>query len=342
MKKIMLLKGVSRLKKHLSLILGVTMLLSTCTASFAAIHEYGKADTTTNTWYTIETTDPYLMGSVKNIDPTINGNFELYRDEQTYLDLSYLNQKFGDLNQNLIIFNGSYLFENGFFFGGNVNYNRISTKILDESIITNSTNWSFWPGYRFNFDQGYAAASIDIGKTPANKVEVIRADFDGQYLLDNAKIEGELVIPNGGDTTISLQGRLKLIEELVVGLDLYMNGDNSDLTIGATYIPIPELIFDAQLGSNNYTALSGMYYLENFGFGIEYRKGRLLSINTLGYMNIISIPDEILPLLEQETPSQIYLKGNFNIGDTSKLVLTYGLKNDNVPSIIILGYEQSL
>ncbi len=291
------------MKKHFSLLLGLSLVFVSCTSAFGAVHRFDDNEyATTDTWYSIEPHPAYLEGHLMVQEGSTLLGGEFYQNDQTYLGAEFISTD----TSNEFKLKASYLTNLGFFAGAYLDYTK--TENIDGIL-----NWTLWPGYRYGFDQGYLAFSLDIANDVNDEIALLDIDLDGLYLFQNGKISGEFKIPIQEDHALylDLQGRLKLLPELVAGLDLDADGNDLDLTVGATWTPLKDFIFDGMIGTNNIYAFSGMYLIEQFGVGLE--------INSDDYL---------------------YLKGKYLLSRDSKLVMKLGLSTAEESTKLCLAYER--
>ena len=293
------------MKKYLSIPLSLSLLILSCTSVFGAVHRFDDNDyATMDTWYTINPHPAYMEAHVETIEGTTTVGGEFYQNDQTYLGAQLGHSSI----MNDFKLKASYLTNLGLFAGAYLDYNK-------EENNDSTIKWTIWPGYRYSFSHGYLAFSLDIGKNEASdEVALQDFDLDGLYLFHNGKINGEILIPTEGETSFIFQGRMKPLSDIVFGLDLYSN-NNVDLAlgIGATWIPVSDLILDGMVATDNAYALSCMYMIKQFGLGVE-----------------------------ANSDDYIYLKAKYLISRDNKLALRVGVSTVDAPTKLTLAYENYL
>lgn len=304
------------MKRLLVVVLTLGLVLAVSASAFAAIHHeaYDKGffrfnnPPITDTWFSPLFYPPHVTAAyydIGDMDWTTLG-LDFYITDQMFA--GYRSWEMSGLPTTVL--SGSYLFNFGLFIG----YESMSTDLppmfgyVDQSTIS--------PGYRYSFGKfNYVAASLNYN---LDTEEITAYDIDAFYVTDQIKVKGEILIPDGGDATIYLDGAYKISDPLCVGGTVLTGGDSDTFTVGATFTGVNKLILDCLVGTvsdKSAFAVSGMYGItKQISAGAQYMKIEALS------------PDACT-----------YLKGKYNINEKQYVVLQYQI---NDPTEIILSYEQ--
>jgi len=299
-----LIERMSSLKKHLIILLCLALSFTFTKVTFGAVHHYQKNLPHLDSWYTLNE-NPASLAVFADSEISLGG--EYYQNEQTYLGVKLT--RFDELATTGEI-QGSILLFDKFFAGFKGDYTHFD---LDK----NTTSYTIWPGYRYNYQHGYATISLNCGE----RQEV---DLDGLYLNQKTRLSGEFLISTA-DYSLDLQGRYQLFDTLTTGLDLFFSNANYILLGGTTWKITPNMIFDGQFGQAQKTTvynLSGIYYFNQLGLGVEYGSARLSRYYYL---------DE----------AQLILKGKYSLGD-GNLIAKVGLPSKTMGTTFLLCYEKSL
>ncbi|MCL6589546.1 MAG: hypothetical protein K6U80_06290 [Firmicutes bacterium] len=263
----------------------------------------------TDTWYGL---DPppgphYRAYSYVPYTNSVYLNSEFYYNDHSFVLIS-INDEQVDVATNI---KASILFPVGVFYGIKAVY---GDNYLTRGIILGSL------GYRWNLnDQGYLAFSIENARGQENIVYAL----DGEFLSDSFKITGDVHCSNNGTSAI-LQGRVKVNDNLVAGIDI--DTTNEGYYIGLTWKSSAYMIFDGKAGihSNNFHyALSQTFKIGKHQIGLEYEK------------------------LASEEGDLITLKQKYLLSDTSELVIKAGfgkpiLEGSPYGSLCVIAYQMNL
>jgi hypothetical protein len=302
------------MKRLLVVVLTLSLVLAVSASAFAAVHHeaYDKLffkfnnPPITDTWYTTLFYPPHLTASYYDIpdsDLTTLG-LDFYLTDQMFA--GYRSWDVSGFSTSVL--SGSYLFNFGLFIG----YESLSTDypfLVDHSIVS--------PGYRYGFGKfNYVTASLNYDSDAG---EITAYDFDGFYVTDQIKVKGEVLLPDGGDAQIYLDGAYKISDPLCVGGTVLTGGGGEDtFTVGATYTGVNKLILDCLIGTisgESGYAVSGMYKItDQILVGAQYMKIDAIS------------PDPLT-----------YLKARYSLSEKQNVVFQYEI---NDPSEMILSYEQ--
>ncbi|MGE5604435.1 MAG: hypothetical protein ACM3YE_01945 [Bacteroidota bacterium] len=272
--------------KKLILILTLSLLLIPNNA-FAAVHNSMKADFSSpssltmpdaplDTWFSIAKDEPFIKGIYRSSDgirKTDLVGFEYYKNDHCFFNVSNISEEaFGSKVETTSI-KGSYLFESGFFIGGN----HLSYKEED-----GSESWLYLsPGFKVELgNDSYYAFSFDYISTVFVD-EIIGYEFDLKYFTDNMKFIGQLYSPKYGDTSFGVGFFGNISHRNTAGIVYNSSEDYSLINAGLTSI-FDNLIIDFMLVNEDdedekstIYALSGMYKIGDIiKMGLQYEKDK--------------------------------------------------------------------
>lgn len=192
----------------------------------------------------------------------LNGQY--YESELKFGSATYIINP----DSNIMFVNGNYLFDFGLILGAEI------VSIESDTVTLLS------PGYYFQFNQGFAQASVDF-MMGEGESELYGFELDAMYNLDNARFFGELYSVKDNDSYIMVGGLYQLQDNLVLGGKLENFGDNSGYQLGATWnqdaITLNGKLGEAILGEYSYYAVGGTYKInEKFSLGLDYGKNEMM------------------------------------------------------------------
>lgn len=315
MEKMLYFRG--EIMKKISILLVIMILvLFTSVNTLGAIQSLGDSPATIDRWYSTEPDAPYFLGNFYGVNQGIDSiqilNFEIYKNDQTFINYNYnFEGPISTLN-----LSGSFLFNSGFFIGVR------STRIEDHSLYLYGQQTILSPGYRAAIDENsYLAVSFDF---VSNRFEskIFAYDISGKIFTEGFKITGDYSFyPDTGQMYAALGGNLVVSEHIIAGLDIDYLSENyiTIYTTGLTYAG-EALTVDGQTGyTSEYTdyfySINGVFNVsESLHFGASYTK----------YNQVLN--------------GCLILKAQFG-GDDSKFVLKYNSANNNYYEALTLAYE---
>lgn len=303
------------MKRLLVVVLTLGLLFAVSASAFAAVHHenWDKAlfnlnnPPITDTWYTTLFYPPHLTVAYDSVSDYMGVpglDYSALGVDFFLMDQMFAGYRSAGAGSSDSAISGSYLFDFGLFLG------------YESNDIVGYSNIS--AGYRYKFGQfNYVAVSVDNMDYDALTDTLMNFDIDAFYVTDQIKVKGEILIPDGDDTQLYLDGAYKVSDTLCVGATLYVNGTYDETTlVGATYTGVNKLVLDCQFGSligNNAYAVSGMY----------------------GITNQIKVGLQNMKIGDDDSYS--YLKAKYDMNEKQKVVFQYKL---NDPVEMILCYEQ--
>jgi hypothetical protein len=311
------------MKKIQILLFALCLILMASANTLAAVHNftgdfsnpflwgqsYLNSFRTFEGWYYIEKDRP--SATVRSSFSESRNVFgaEYFQNDQMFIDIVGYHS---DSGSDITLLNGSYLWDNGIFFG----LEYINNSSAHQTILS--------PGYRFSFqNDSYLALNADYSledDAAYRNSGVIDYVISGKYYTDRSRLYGEINIPNQDVIGVNQPyfwagGAVKVSESVVLGANIGHYDTQNYYELGAT------CSFDKLGVEFNYDYVNG-YYSDQYA----------VDLNTLySFTDTLRAGVQVTKVQDIDDP-YIYAKASYQINNQNSLKFIYGMKNSSAGS----------